>query len=90
MRRIAVALAVVALLVGASPALATTQPTNGIAADGRNPSGFGGGPHCHVIAVDNEQSNFDFIAVYPSHTGHANAGDDTFNADTNCDGDPGA
>jgi hypothetical protein len=86
---IAIAVGVLLVLVLAPAALAVNQPSKGISGDTRNPAGFGGGPHCHVIAVDNAQTQWDFIVVYPSHTGHANAGNDIFNADGDCDGEPG-
>jgi hypothetical protein len=89
MRRTILGPLVGVLVLCASPALADTQPSNGVTSTGRNEAGFGGGPHCHVIAVDSAQSQVDFIVVYPSHTGHTNAGNDIFNADPNCDGDPG-
>jgi hypothetical protein len=54
----------------------------------RNPAGFGGGPHCHVVVANEGQGPFT-IAVFPSHTGHDHAGDDVLFADPNCDGDAG-
>ncbi|HEX6238817.1 MAG: hypothetical protein ACLFXM_02325 [Acidimicrobiia bacterium] len=67
------------------------QPGNGEASTGRNDAGFGGGPHCHVLIVDNAQDQFEFIRTFPSHTGHANSGlvDGVFAADPDCDGLPG-
>ena len=82
-------LMIVATLAPAAAA-AGNQPSQGERADGRNPAGFGGGPHCHVLLVNSGSGPYDFIAVYPSHTGHAssaNAG--VLAADLNCDGAPG-
>ena len=82
-------LVIVATLAPAASA-ARNQPTRGETADGRNPAGFGGGPHCHVLLVNSGAGPYDFIAVYPSHTGHAsssNAG--VLAADFDCDGLPG-
>ena len=71
------------LLLLSSPAAA--QPTRGANStefgtndqpDGRNANGFGGGPHCHTLAVDAVEPGS--ITVFPSHTGHANAGGDIF------------
>jgi hypothetical protein len=92
MRRFIIAL-VPALLMFATavPAFADNQPSNGGSSEGRNEAGFGGGPHCHVNLVATEkQDNFDFIAVYPSHTAHAHTGLPTgvFQADPDCDGTP--
>lgn len=74
--RKAVALMAFALVLGAAPT-ATAHPS-----EGRNERGFGGGPHCHVVAA-NDQRN----PAYPSHTGHTHAGNDVFNADPDCDGE---
>ena len=76
MRRLLAATAII-VLGGAMPA-AAAHPS-----EGRNEAGFGGGPHCHVVAAG--QSN----PAFPSHTAHLAAGNDIFNADTNCDGDAG-
>ena len=93
MRRLIIALVPALLLAAAAvPAFADTQPSNGISSTGRDDSGFGGGPHCHINLVATEhQDQFDFIAVYPSHTAHVQTGLPTgvFAADPNCDGDPG-
>jgi hypothetical protein len=90
MRRfLAAAGAAVLLSLSALPASAETQPTAGYASTDRNPEGFGGGPHCHVLTAAGEQAPFDFVAVFPSHTGHAHAGGDVFTADPNCNGVPG-
>jgi hypothetical protein len=77
------------LAASAGAAFADTQPSNGITSTGRNDQGFGGGPHCHVMSVDNN-GRFDTVVVYPSHTGHSHAGNDVFLADPDCDGDAGA
>jgi hypothetical protein len=64
------------------------QPGQGENSTGRNDSGFGGGPHCHVLAVASAQDQFDLIRVFPSHTAHDHTGlvDGVFVADANCDG----
>lgn len=91
MRRLMIALVPSLLLLAtAVPAFADNQPGNGVASEGRNDAGFGGGPHCHVNLVASEhQDVFDFIAVYPSHTAHVNTGLPTniFQADADCDGE---
>lgn len=93
MRRFIIALVPALLLASAAvPAFADTQPTNGVSSFDRNVNGTGFGPHCHINLVATEhQDQFDFIAVYPSHTAHVNTGLPTgvFAADPNCDGDPG-
>lgn len=78
----------VAFATGASAQ--TNQPGQGETSTGRNDAGFGGGPHCHVLVVDSAQAQFDFIRVFPSHTGHAASGlaDGPFAADADCDGLP--
>ncbi len=77
-------------LVGsASVAGAENQPGRGERSTiVRNDAGFGGGPHCHVV-VANEGSAPFTIAVVPSHTGHAHAGNAVLQADPDCDGDAG-
>ncbi len=85
------AVAAMATLGLASAASAeTNQPGAGENSTGRNDAGFGGGPHCHVLVVDNAQESFEFIRVFPSHTGHAASGlaDAVFAADADCDGIP--
>jgi hypothetical protein len=72
MRRL---LAATAIIVLGSAIPAAAHPS-----EIRNPNGFGGGPHCHVVVAG--QSN----PAYPSHTGHLAAGNDIFNADPDCDG----
>jgi len=64
------------------------QPGQGERSTGRNAAGFGGGPHCHVLVVENAQDQFDLIRVFPSHTAHAHTGlvDGVFMADPDCDG----
>ena len=85
-RALVIAVALALALVGLAPgAFAANQPGNGEASTGRNPAGFGGGPHCHVLTVDSGQEQF-VIRVFPSHTGHANSNAGTFAADRNCDG----
>jgi len=91
MKRVLVA-ALVAVLspvaLAAAASADTNQPSQGETSTGRNDAGFGGGPHCHVLAVDNGQDVFDFIRVFPSHTGHAASGlpNRIFIADPDCDG----
>ena len=73
-------------LVGtASIGGAENQPGQGERSTGRNEAGFGGGPHCHVLVVNDGHGPFT-IRVFPSHTGHVHAGNDIFNADPDCDG----
>ena len=94
MRR-AFAVAAVAALTSLGLASAASaepnQPGQGETSTGRNDAGFGGGPHCHVLVVDSAQDQFDFLRVFPSHTGHANSGlaDGPFAADGDCNGTPG-
>jgi hypothetical protein len=66
------------------------QPSEGENSVGRNDAGVGGGPHCHLLAVESAQGTFDFIQVFPSHTGHVSSGlgEGPFVADGNCDGLP--
>ena len=91
-RKAAMALALGAALAGAAgPALADSQPSNGIASTGRPDQGFGGPgfPHCHVnVFAGGNQDKFDTIVVYPSHIGHDSSGlgEGPFVADPNCDG----
>jgi hypothetical protein len=90
MKRLLAALLVTAvtLVGGASMASAANQPGNGETSTGRNDAGFGGGPHCHVMVVNQGHGPF-LVRVFPSHTGHMHAGNDIFNADPDCDGDAG-
>jgi len=95
MRIILATLLSTALLMsaGIGAAFADTQPTHGFSSTGRNDAGFGGGPHCHVNAIASEHNPVvDFVEVFPSHTAHVHSGlpGDVFQADPNCDGDPGA
>ena len=86
-------IAAAALSVGAMamPAIALAednQPSEGEHSTGRNDSGFGGGPHCHV----NVQANGHFsVQVFPSHMGHVSSGlgEGPFVADPDCNGIPG-
>lgn len=90
MQRIVVVVAVVALLlVGVLPtAFAANQPSQGAHSTERNPSGFGGGPHCHILIVDSAQEQF-VVRVFPSHQGHASSGaGHVFAADGDCNGVP--
>jgi hypothetical protein len=78
------------VLLLSSPASA--QPSQGInstdqgTTGGRNLNGYGGTgvPHCHLLNVPSAEG----VLVYPSHTGHANAGGDIFDPDSNCNGFP--
>ena len=86
----------VLLLATAVPAAAQegAQPSQGARSAGRNPEGVGGGPHCHVVVAASEHAPFEHISVMPSHTGHvatntAQGAGAVFQADPNCDGDPG-
>jgi hypothetical protein len=92
MKRVLVAAAVVVMSFGFASAASAdhNQPGQGETSTGRNDAGFGGGPHCHVLVVDSAQDQFDFIRVFPSHTGHASSGlaDGPFAADGDCDGLP--
>jgi hypothetical protein len=92
MRRAFVVLAVAMLtsLGTASMASAQNQPGQGENSTGRNEAGFGGGPHCHVLMVENAQGHFDVIRVFPSHTAHVATGlaEGPFVADADCDGVP--
>jgi hypothetical protein len=71
--RMSIAIAVCAAALSVTPA-AFTHPS-----ENRNPNGFGGGPHCHIVVVAPTDP-----AAYPSHTGHVHAGNDIFNADPDC------
>jgi hypothetical protein len=89
MQRLVTGMMVAALALGGSASMAgaENQPGQGERSTDRNSAGFGGGPHCHVM-VANEAGPFT-IRVFPSHTGHGHAGNDIFNADSDCDGDAG-
>ena len=80
----------------AAPAAAEPEahPSQGEHSAGRNIQGTGFGPHCHVVVAASGQGPFAFIAVLPSHTAHlatndAQGASAVFQADPNCDGDPG-
>jgi hypothetical protein len=79
---------VVTLAGGTSMAGAANQPGEGERSTERNEAGFGGGPHCHVLVANEGHGPFT-IRVFPSHTGHAHAGNDVFSADLDCDGTAG-
>ena len=81
-------IAVLASLGAAPAAFAQSHPSQGENSTGRNDAGFGGGPHCHVLVVDNAQDTFDTIRVFPSHTAHVHSGlaGGVFAADPDCDG----
>lgn len=90
MKRAFVVAAVILTSVGYASAASAdpNQPGQGESSTGRNDAGFGGGPHCHVLVIDNAQERFDLIRVFPSHTAHAHSGlaDGPFAADPDCDG----
>ena len=68
------------------------QPGQGENSTGRNEQGFGGGPHCHVLAVEQADGNFTFVRVFASHMGHASSNGSAVAplvADPDCDGLPG-
>jgi len=87
----AVTLAVGTIAVPSLAMAADNQPSQGEHSTGRNAAGFGGGPHCHVLAVEQANGHFRFVQVFPSHMGHVSSGlgDGPFVADPNCDGVPG-
>lgn len=88
-RVLLIAVTLVLLLVALAPvAAADNQPGNGETSTDRNPAGFGGGPHCHVLTVESAQTQFE-IRVFPSHTGHANSRSGVMAADPDCNGVPG-
>ena len=93
MKRTLIAAAAAALGALAAPAVAAadSQPTQGDHSIDRNEAGVGGGPHCHVLAVEQANGNFTFVRVFPSHKGHLASGgnDGVFLADLGCDGLPG-
>jgi hypothetical protein len=93
MKRLLIALAASSLGAVAVPSIAIAddnQPSQGENSTERNDSGFGGGPHCHVLR-SSHGAPFVWIRVFPSHQGHASSGtaDGPFLADPDCDGDPG-
>jgi hypothetical protein len=96
MRRIALLITVSVLMSApASLALAdppdpATQPDNGAVSSIRNPNGVAGGPHCHIVVVNQGQGHFDNVSAYPSHRAHIATGLPTgvFAGDGNCDGLP--
>ncbi len=84
------------ILATAAPVAAqvVSQPSQGEQSAGRNVQGTGFGPHCHVVVAASEPAPFQFISVMPSHTAHlatnaAIGASAVFQADPNCDGDPG-
>jgi hypothetical protein len=98
MRKLVLAVAPVALLLAAAAPVAAqevSQPSQGDQSADRNINGTGFGPHCHVVVPATGSTPFEFIAVMPSHTAHLSTNDaqgasSVFQADPNCDGDPGA
>ncbi|MPZ72238.1 MAG: hypothetical protein GEU74_03265 [Nitriliruptorales bacterium] len=90
-RVLVIAVAMAFVLVGFAPAgmAAENQPGQGVTSTGRNEAGFGGGPHCHLLLSPGAQTQFEFIRVFPSHTGHDSSGvGHVFAADGDCDGLP--
>jgi hypothetical protein len=94
MRRVAW-LVVVLMLAPASVALAdppdtATQPDNGAISSHRNENAVAGGPHCHIVFVNQGEGHFDNVSAYPSHTAHLATGveDGVFIGDGDCDGLP--
>ena len=79
-----------ASLAAAAPPDTATQPDSGAVSSDRNPNAVAGGPHCHIVFVNQGQGHFDNISVYPSHTAHLATGTPTgvFAGDSNCDGLP--
>jgi hypothetical protein len=98
MRKLALTVVPAALfLATAAPVAAqeVAQPSQGEESAGRNIQGTGFGPHCHVVVAASGAGPFSFISVMPSHTAHlatntAQSASAVFQADPNCDGDPGA
>ena len=87
----AVSLAVGTIAVPSVVMAQDNQPSQGEHSTGRNPNGFGGGPHCHLLAVEQANGHFEFVRVFPSHTGHVHSGlgEGPFIADhPDCDGLP--
>ena len=103
MRKLVLVLVPAALILSTAVPVAAqevAQPSQGEHSAGRAPQGVGGGPHCHVVVAASEHvaaseaAPFEHIAVMPSHKGHvatntAQAAGAVFQADPNCDGDPG-
>jgi hypothetical protein len=93
MKHMLIAATAVALGAIAAPSAVLAQdnqPGEGETSTGRNDEGFGGGPHCHLLAVEQADGHFTFVRVFPSHTGHAHSGgsDGPLVADADCDGLP--
>ena len=93
MKRMLIAATTVALGALAVPSMAMAddnQPSQGEHSTGRNEQGFGGGPHCHLLAVGQTGGPYTFVQVFPSHSGHFHSGLSAgpFVADANCDGLP--
>ncbi len=94
MKRLLIAAMAMTLGAIAVPAVASAvdenQPSQGENSTGRNDQGFGGGPHCHLLVVEQANGRFTYIRVFPSHTGHVHSGlgEGPFIADADCDGLP--
>jgi hypothetical protein len=94
MKRIWIAAATSIAVAFAAPGIALAednQPSEGENSTGRNEAGFGGGPHCHLLAVEEANGHFTFVRVFPSHTGHVHSGlgeEGPFIADGDCNGLP--
>ena len=97
MRKLVLVVAPAALLLATAAPVAAQKvahPSQGEHSAGRNIHGTGFGPHCHVVVAASGHAPFSFISVMPSHTGHlatnaARGVNAVFQADPNCDGDPG-
>jgi len=93
MKQKLIAATTLALGVIAAPSLVIAednQPSQGENSTGRNDAGFGGGPHCHLLAVGQANRHFTYVRVFPSHTGHVHSGlgEGPFIADGDCNGLP--
>jgi hypothetical protein len=98
MRKLGLVVVPAALLMATAAPVAAqevSQPSQGEQSADRNIQGTGFGPHCHVVVAASASGPFQFISVMPSHTAHlstnaALGASAVFQADPNCDGDPGA
>jgi hypothetical protein len=93
MKHMLITAATLALGTIAAPSLVMAednQPSQGENSTGRNDEGFGGGPHCHLLAVEQANGHFTNVRVFPSHTGHVHSGlgEGPFIADGDCNGLP--
>lgn len=97
MRRLSTLVTALILVLVMAPAASAshdtppgTQPDNGAVSSGRNPNAVAGGPHCHIVAVNQDQGHFANISAYPSHRAHVATGVPVgiFRGDGDCDGMP--